>query len=434
MIEFEKIELPTDTKRWKDRSALSILVNEFNREEAFSNRSPWKGTMPSGSPLHWAIREDNLSAVSLLLQNESDVIQVDSSGHGPLKLAVSNACSEEIVKELLRAGASSTDRLQAMIKATSEGDLELMKVLVEADPEIFRTVNGFTMGGLLNDSGSVEVFQYLLSQGLRQSDFKIADISLIAIRTAAHEFSAFIFNSGLLRQATQGQLSVAFLSAFEEHKFPILKRLYHTVSNDFFAVLLNRTMYGGPSALCAAASRNAGTMVEHLIAMGAEIDFEGSPYGSPLMTACALGCFDVVRRLVRLGAALCYVNEDGLLRNAVTLSLGHQELLRWFLVERHVEQRKIDGQPEQCTRQQVPWSGPRAFKLALPTYVKRDFGESRWSHLRRLQKWKQGLLGATLAESRRNSGLDFKTELEFDSRKSAAQAAHQQFLARLGED
>lgn len=427
------IDLPTDMKGWRDRSALSILVNEFNREETFSDRSPWKTTMPSGSPLHWAIREDNISAVSLLLQNESDVNQVDSSGHGPLKLAVSEACSEEIVKKLLSFGANPTDRLYAMIEATSEGDLEVIRILAEADPEILKAADRFTMSGLLNESGSVEVFQYLLSQGLRPLDFKIADISIIAFKTDADEFSAFIFNSGLLRQATEGQVSIAFFSAVVEDKFPILKRLYHAVSTDLFVVLLNRTLYGGPSALCAAASRNAGTIVEHLIAMGAEIDFEGSPYGSPLMTACALGCFDVVRRLVRLGAALCYVNEDGLLRNAVTLSLGHQELLRWFLVERHVEQRKLDNQPGQCTRQQVPWSGPRAFKLALPTYVKRDFGESRWSHLRRLQKWKQGLLGVTLAESRRNSGLDFKTELEFDSRKSKAQAAHQQFLARLGE-
>lgn len=428
------IDLPTDMKGWRDRSALSILVNEFNREETFSDRSPWKTTMPSGSPLHWAIREDNFSAVSLLLQNESDVNQVDSSGHGPLKLAVSEACSEEIVKKLLSSGANPTDRLYAMIEATSEGDLELIRILAEADPEILRAADQFAMGGLLNDSGSVEVFQYLLSEGLRPLNFETADISLIAIKISADEFSAFIFNSGLLRQATEGQISLAFFSAVVEDRFSILKRLHHTASNDFFVRLLNRTMYGGPSALCAAASRNAGAIVEDLIAMGAEIDFEGSPYGSPLMTACALGCFEVIRRLVQLGAALCYVNEEGLLRNAVTLSLGHQELLRWFLVERHVEQRKLDNQPGQFTPQQVAWSGPRPFKLALPTYVKRDFGESRWSHLRRLQKWKQGLLGATLAEGRRNSGLDLKAELEAESKTNEAQAAHQQFLAHLGED
>lgn len=428
------IDLPTDMKGWRDRSALSILVNDFNREEAFSDRSPWKTTMPSGSPLHWAIREDDLDAVSLLLQNESDVNQVDSSGYGPLKLAVSEACSEEIIRKLLNSGANPTDRLYAMIEATSKGDLEVIRILAEANPEILKAADRFTMAGLLNESGSVEVFQYLLSQGLRPLDFKIVDVSLIAIKTDADEFSAFIFNSGLLRQATEGQVSIAFSSAVVEDKFPILKRLYHIVSADLFVVLLNRTMYGGPSALCAAASRNAGTIVDDLIAMGAEIDFEGSPYGSPLMTACALGCFDVVRRLVRLGAALCYVNEDGLLRNAVTLSSGHQELLRWFLVERHVEQRKLDNQPEQFTPvEQVAWSGPRAFKLALPTYVKRNFGESRWSHLRRLQKWKEDLFGATLAESRRNSGLDFKAEFEAESKTNEAQAAHRQFLARLGE-
>lgn len=427
------VHLPTDIVDWRDRSAMSILVNDFNREEALLDESPWEESMPSGSPLHWAIRQDNLSAVSLLVQYESDVNQVDSLGHGSLKLAVSNACSKEIIKTLLSAGANSTDRLYAIIEAAEEGDLEVIRILAEADPEILRAADRFSMVGLLNNSGSVEVFQYLLSQGLRQLDFKIADLSIVSFKTTADEFSAFTFNSGLLSQATEGQLSLAFSSAVVEGDFAILKRFYHAVPNDFFIILLNSTFYGRPSALCAAASRNAGTVVEHLIAMGAEIDLEGSPYGSPLMTACALGCFDVVRRLVRSGAALCYVNEDGLLRNAVTLSLGHQELLRWFLVERHVEQRKLDNQPGQVTSQQVAWSGPRAFKLALPTYVKRDFGESRWSHLRRLQKWKEGLLGATLAESRRNSGLDFKAELEAESKTNEAQAAHRRFLAHLGE-
>lgn len=427
------IHLPVDNaRRWKGRSALSILVNEFNREEAFSNSSPWGEAIPSGTPLHWAIREDNLSAVTLLLRNEADVCQVDSLSDGPLKLAILHCSCEEIITSLLDAGASSTDRLDAMMKANSDGDLEAVKLLAEADPEILRTADRFEIGGLLNRAGSVEVFQYLLSQGLTQLDFSI-DVSAVAMKGNTGEFTGFVFNSGFLRQATERQTYVILVDALEDGNHSLLKKLYHTVLEDIFVALLNRAMYGGPSALCMAVARNQGKILEDLIAMGAEIDLEGSSDGSALMTACALGYLDMVRRLVRLGAALCYVNQDGLQRSAVSLSSRHHKVLQWLLVGMHVEQQRLEHQPSQSTSCQRVWSGPRLFKLALPGYMHRDFGESRWDHLKRLQEWREDLAGSTLAESRKNSGLDLGAGQELESRMIDAQAAHRQFLARLGE-
>lgn len=133
---------------------------------------------------------------------------------------------------------------------------------------------------------------------------------------------------------------------------------------------------------------------------------EGSPYGSPVMVGCALGSLNMVKYLVRAGAALFYVNEDGLPRSAVALSSRHKEVKRWLLGERHTEQRKLEYQSSSSKNHESPWSGPRIFKLALPAYMHRDDDESLWDHLQRLQKWKRELMGSTLAESRLNSGLD----------------------------
>lgn len=425
--------MPTDTAGWRDRSALSILVNEFNREEAFSNDSPWGGSIASGSPLHWAIREDNLPAVSLLIQNESDVNQVDSRGKTPLELAISSDYSAEIVEELLAAGADSAGRLNAMIKASEQGELEVIKVLAEADPEILTAADRIQMGGLVNNAGSVEVFQYLHSQGLTPINITVVELTTASFKNMKDEFAGFFFNSGLVSQSTEGELSVAFNSAFDDGDLFIIRMLHYTVSSHNFATLINHTKYGWASPLCVAAGRNSVEQVEFFITLGAKIDLEGSLYGSPLMTACALGCFDVVRQLVRSGAELLYVSEEGLLRSAVSLSSRHHKVTRWLLVDRHVEQRKLEHQPAQCTSQHGVWGGPRLFKLELPAYVQRDFGESRWDHLRRLQEWKEDLIGVTMAESRTGSGLDFEAELEAESRKSDARAAHRQFLARLGE-
>lgn len=432
--------LPTDTGE-SNRSALSILVNQFNHKEADSNSSPWRQPIPPESPLHLAIRKDDIGAVRLLLQNEADVNQVDSSGRTPLVLAVLSRDPANLLRELLQVGAAlaepSPSRMEAMGLAIRNGDLEVVKILAEADPETLKGVDQFSANNLLRVAGSVEVFQYLVSQGT--SPFSVMGFRPSAIGVHVHRtssLSAYIFNSGLASQSAEEPLAQALtFAAFVGTSGSIcfIKKLHRALSTSVFATIVNSTKYGTGSPLCLTASANAAEAMEALITMGAELDSEGCRYGSPLMAACAWGSLDVVRCLVRSGAALCYVNDDGLLRSAVSLSSRHQKVTRWLLVDRHVEQKKLEHQPSPITSLESVWSGPRLFKLALPVYMHRDFGESRWSHLRRLEKWKKSLLGATLAGSRKNSGLDFKAELEAESRKRNAQAAHHQFLARLGE-
>lgn len=427
------ISRPADTK-WGQRSALSILVNEFNQEEAFSGRHPWEKMRATGSPLHWAIYEDNVDAVKLLLENEADVNLVDSSGKTPLHLAAWHGSSPEILTELLNAGAGPGGRLNAILEATREGDLELLKILAEADPETLRAADRFTSNGLMYLPDSVPVFQYLLAQGLSLFNHEHFVFSAVTINTTVSRSNAFIFNSGLLSQCTEELMADAFAYALDVGRYTVIKWLYRSVWNHLFPALLNVTRSGWASPLCVAAARHGVDQVQDLIDMGAEIDLEGCSYGSPLMVACILGNLDVTRRLVRLGASLFYVSQDGLPRSAVALSSRHQEVKRWLLVDRHIEQPKLEYQPSQSTPKQQAWSGPRLFRLALPEYMHRNSDESQWSHLQRLQKWKGGLLGSTLAETRRNSGLDFEADLEAESRKTQAQAAHRQFLARLGEE
>lgn len=436
MIESCIVLLPEDT-RWSRRRALPILVNNFSHEAAFSDSSPWGEEMPPGSPLHWAIRYSNIDAVTLLLKNEADMNEVDASGRTPLLLAVSSSHPTALLQQLLQAGAGlkepSSCRIDAMNLAIRKGKLEIVKILAEADPETLKSVDQYSADSLLRMAGSSDVFQYLVSQGIDPVKVTGVKDSPVTFHMTG-SLSGFVFNSGLTCHATAESMVLHLAQAATSGNLWVIKAIYRTLPKSLFATLVNRTKYGIASALCVAAVKNAAKLATELINMGAKLDSEGCVYGSALMAASVWGCLDVARCLVRSGAALCYVNEHGSLRSAVSLSLRHGKVTRWFLVDRHVEQRKLEHQPQQCASQQVEWSGPRLFKLALPTYMKRDSGESRWSHLRRLQKWKQGLLGATLAESRGNSGLDFKAELEFESRKSEAQAAHRQFLSRVGED
>lgn len=321
-----------------------------------------------------------------------------------------------------------------MLRATCEGDLDVIRILVEADPEAVTAADRFSADGLIYHAGSVEVMQYLLSQGLSPFTHEPALFSPITICTISPQFSGFIFNSGLLPQSSEALIADAFATALDEDKIPVIKNLYRSLRKDFFSYLLNSTRRGWASPLCVAASRNAAQLAEELVRMGAEIDLEGSPYGSALIVACTLGCLDVVKYLVRACAALFYVNEDGLLLSAVASSFRHQEVKRWLLVERHIEQRKLEYRSSPSKSHESLWSGPRIFKIALPAYMLRDDDESRWDHLQRLQMWKKELMGKALAESRLNSGLDLTAGYEDEARRNDAEAARRQFMARLGED
>lgn len=358
-----------------------------------------------------------------------------------MQLAVSSTHPSQIIRELLKAGAGLAEpsrcRSDSMKMGVRNGDLEVVKILAEADPETLKGVDQYSGDRLLRLAGSAGVFQYLVSQGADPSNVREYRASAVTFHMQPRSLlRGFIFNSGLVSESAEEPLILEVANAADESdpgSIRLIKKLARSLSIGVFGNLVNRIKYGTGSPLCIAASMNGTRMVETLISMGAEIDFEGCRYGSALMAACVWGCLDAVRCLVRSGAVLYYVNGDGLPRSAINLSVRHQSVTRWLLVDRHVEQRKLEHQPSQHKSQHPVWGGPRLFKLALPAHMHRDFGESSWNHVRRLQKWKEGLLGSTLAESRRNSGLDFEAEFEVESRKSEAQAARRQFLTRLGE-
>lgn len=380
--------------------------------------------------------DDNIPAVQLLLQHGADVNQLDSCGKSPLLLVVTNDSSSEILRILLDAGAGPSGRLDAVIVATRNGNLDAIKILAEADPEIVTAADRFSAHGLIHHAGleSVEVMQYLLSQGISPFTHGPYLFSSITISMISSPCPEFFFNSGWMSQSNEALIADAFAFALDDDKVPVIRNLYRTLRKDFFSSLANSTRQGWASPLCVAASKNRAQLARELVRMGAKIDLEGSPYGSPLMVACALGSLDMVKCLVRAGAALFYVNEDGLLRSAVVSSSRHQEIKRWLLFERHNEQQKLEYQSCPSKSHESPWSGPRIFKLTLPAYMHRDYDESRWDHLQRLQRWRRELMGSTLAESRLNSGLDLEAGYEDEARRNDAEAARRKFIARLGED
>lgn len=441
MIEAELICVPANTIHWRDRTALSILVNSFNREEALLSTSPWARRLPPGSPLHWAIRNSDVPAVKLLLMHEADLNGADSLGMTPMRLAVLSMHPTELVQELLQAGAGfdepSRSRTHAMDSAVRSGNLELVKTLAEADQETLKCVDQFSAGNRLRTAGSAASFQYLVCVGANPAAVAELRHSGITFHLGiADRLRPFLIHSGLFFQSSEESLPYALRRLAYEGSLAsirLVKMLRRTLANGVFTRILSWTSRDTASPLCLAASVNTAGMAEALITLGAKLEMEGCRHGSPLMAACAWGNLDAAKVFVRAGALLCYVNEEGVLRSAISAASRHQKVIKWLLVGRYTEQPKIDYQPSQTTPHESVWSGPRLFKLALPVYMHRDFGESSWSHLKRLQKWREELRGSALAESRKDSGLDLYAGFDAEARIRDAEAAHYRFLMDLGE-
>lgn len=363
-------------------------------------------------------------------------------GMTPMGLAVLSMHPAELVQELLAAGAGpdepSRRRIAAMESAIRSGKLELVKTLEEAHPETLKCVDQSFADFRLRTAGSAAVFQYLVYAGANPAAMAETRHSAITFHLLgpADRLRPFLIHSGLFNRSSEESLAFSLGILANEGSLAsirLVKMLRRTLANGVFTRILNWTSRDDASPLCWAASLNAAGMAEALIGWGAKLEMEGCWHGSPLMAACAWGNLDAARVLVRAGALLCYINEEGVLRSAISAASRHQKVMNWLLVGRYTEQPKLDWKPSQITAHESVWSGPRLFKLALPTYMHRDFYESRLSHLRRLQKWKDELRGSALADSRRDSGLDFYTEFKAESRIKDAEAAHHRFRMKLGE-
>jgi ankyrin repeat protein len=89
----------------------------------------------------------------------------------------------------------------------------------------------------------------------------------------------------------------------------------------------------------AAAQGNA-KIVALLVKSGADVDALGGPFGYPLVAACLYGRLEAVKMLVRLGASLLHDRAD-IARNFGRAASLHKEIIRWLLVDRYTDQRKL---------------------------------------------------------------------------------------------
>lgn len=113
-----------------------------------------------------------------------------------------------------------------MLEANREGDLDVVKILAEADPETVTAADRFIALGLVCQAGSVEFMQYLLSKGLTLSTHEPWVVSSITICMTSSPFSGFIFNSGMFSQLSEATILDAFAIAMQDDNFLVMRSLF----------------------------------------------------------------------------------------------------------------------------------------------------------------------------------------------------------------
>ncbi|KAM7191730.1 Ankyrin repeat-containing domain protein [Naviculisporaceae sp. PSN 640] len=368
------------------------------------------------SPLYWAVRSGSISFLRALVENGADVNSAGRDGRDDLLHSAIRAGKPGIVEYLLESGISvekkdATGRtpLQETIR---EGDLEIFSLLLQQEADV-RTLCIDAYGPLLECCHSlcqewhmdkVEMLLTLLGMGLdpdQPSGWGLTPSQLLLPLHVARR----IFLSRIVSLERTPPISwksyyvTEDICLFDDPKFYLLVR---ALGRDNLARVINLhpSESEGYSPLCIAACHDSVTTMENLILIGADIEFEGSIYGTALMAACDHGRLSSAKFLVRRGARLTYTlrksggeNGEIIYRSALQAARKHPQVIEWLLVGRHTEQRKIwemsqhenDSTVSESCEGAYHWGGPVRAAMILSKLQRKQSWESSIDWLVRLK-------------------------------------------------
>ncbi|KAF0319327.1 ankyrin repeat protein [Colletotrichum asianum] len=370
---------------------VSALVNEFDLSTGWT-------------PLHEAADCGSLEAVQILLQSGADIDALDPERfQTPLHVAI---CSDHDMEEvvalyLIQEGADLEQRDAwgdtPAIDAAKYKRTRTLSALISAKSDINATDSYHrTLLHLLVIEGSVMAFADLVHRGADLYRGDAAGYSAFHRAIEHTSFISFLLNSDLrLEDATSVSMDAASRSqmAWLTTAYPLFRKRYGLRALGQFA---NLTPTGSQAPLCEAVKQGSVLAMKNLLDCSS---------GSALMAACEVGRKDFVKYLVRRGASLSYTGSNGF-RSAYKSAKGHEEILKWLLVDRFTDQQKmtvgLDSNPrDEMDRGPFFWSGPIKAELVISGQMERLPHESSREYWSWLMKEKVQCGGEVLPPSTR---------------------------------
>lgn len=322
----------------------------------------------------------------------------------PLQRAIVSEPSKDslVARLLLRHGTVLESRngfgTTAVMDASIRGQLEIVCLLTDAGADL--RVRDFRLSTCLHYAalgGQKETFAWLSNCGLDLHTKNSYGWSAAQYAICRPQLTSFLLNfSSAIEEVdpiiTNTQPELMTSAAWLGQHFKLYLRRLGRNKLRAFANAEPRDIW---SPLCLSAVTGLTQAVTNLLQLGAEIDFEGSPYGSALMAACLSGRLESVKVLVRHGAAISYLGINGA-RSAI--KYANRTIIAWLLVKRFTDQNKLSAPDKSFAQEIQPWSGIVKAELIITGKAERQVGESARDYWFRLKAVKKGWQGKVVPQ------------------------------------
>lgn len=357
-------------------------------------------------PLHSAADWGNVKVVNMLLQSGAEIDALDHLQRAPLHIAIAsdNVNKSDVVRLLVREGAALECRdlhgHTPLLLAARVGCRDSVDVLLEAKADICAL--DYVSESYLHLTQDPATFVVLMQFGLDPFIKNTIGIAAIHVAMGQDTFASLLLNSDLRLESSCGSYPGAessVLPCWLDTKFRLYRRKLGTES---FRVFMNHESTVGWSMLSRSAAGGQLNIIENLLSVGAHIDFEGCPSGSALMAACSANRLDSVQLLVRRGASLVYQGQTGF-RSAFEAAKNSKQILNWLLVERFLDQRKLESAADVSLSAQNAdvslWSGIIKAELTITGRLERKASESSKEYWIRLMREKLERRGTVIPQN-----------------------------------
>ncbi|KAI0185482.1 hypothetical protein EV127DRAFT_441261 [Xylaria flabelliformis] len=357
--------------------------------------------------LHLAAYLGNLDMVKILLDAGADVDRLD----GNKLTAIQVTEDPHITTHLVAAGAksgwfdsTSWARIVIPFHGHSAPSENLLRLLGEQARRQW-TASTRNLPGFIYEvtSKPVVLNPATLSSALQHDiDLNVPDYSqrtLIHMALYSSQSTSYLLSLPQIVDCkpfpwhTTGRL-LNHIPWINEH-WRLFKRRIPSIN---FRIIMNLHPEKGISPLCQAAAIDSLDVIDRCLEMGADIDFDGSSYGSALMAACANCRLKAVKYLVRCGASIVYDGQLGR-TSAIEMANGHKKIITWLLVGQFTEQTKLEYpifEDPNNTPLVRHWSGIQQRPMRLTGYDERQPHESLKDYVFRLAEIRLDMQGIAL--------------------------------------
>lgn len=334
------------------------------------------GTMPS--PLHLVVeaiqrgwKEDNaikpiLKMVKRLIASGADVNASDGDLITPLYFAAAKGVLP-VVQMLLEAGANPNLRedtgASPLSRALEWANLDVAKLLMKhgADPSSFLgPSHAFCYteydAQYISDVAELGLDNHAAGPGS-------CSLSTLLLTQCSTTRGAVLNRDIDFDRVVNDQPSVLYLILSRSICAGGLRKMMRRIPARYHDRIINPPSGINVQGVCFPIRQGATELLEVLLEYGWDYERPVSDHGSALMFAAAMGSMPSVKLLVRRGARLSYLAEgtrgEKAVRSALHEARLYPRIVRWLLVGRHRDRRRlgwrVEGEGEEETI--WPWAG-----------------------------------------------------------------------------